>query len=90
MYRMLDVLLRWVSRVLGADVERAGTTERIGRDVNLHVFVSGVREYGTALRAMRAHGSQTKWYRWLYVAFSRYMWVNEWVEVEVDRLGDVK
>jgi N-acetylglucosaminylphosphatidylinositol deacetylase len=23
------------------------------------------------------------WFRWLYVSFSRYMWVNEWLEVKV-------
>lgn len=44
-------------------------------------FVSGVTEYRTALRAMMQHRSQLVWFRWLYVAFSRYMWVNELVEV---------
>ncbi|TFY67987.1 hypothetical protein EVJ58_g1281 [Rhodofomes roseus] len=44
-------------------------------------FVAGVNEYATALRAMMQHRSQLVWFRWLYVAFSRYMWVNEWVEV---------
>ncbi|KAJ7267451.1 N-acetylglucosaminylphosphatidylinositoldeacety la se [Mycena rebaudengoi] len=47
------------------------------------VFVSGVKEYWTALQAMRAHSSQLVWFRWLYVLFSRYMWVNEWIEVKV-------
>ncbi|KAK0495901.1 putative deacetylase LmbE-like domain-containing protein [Armillaria luteobubalina] len=42
------------------------------------VFVAGVKEYLTAHRAMRAHRSQLVWFRWLYVLFSRYMWVNEW------------
>jgi len=46
------------------------------------VFTSGVREYTTAVRAMREHSSQLVWLRYLYVTFSRYMWVNEWVEVE--------
>lgn len=45
------------------------------------VFVSGVGGYRTALRAMQQHRSQLVWFRWLYVSFSRYMWVNEWVEV---------
>ncbi|CCL99213.1 uncharacterized protein FIBRA_01228 [Fibroporia radiculosa] len=45
------------------------------------VFVSSVTEYTRALRAMTEHRSQLVWFRWLYVAFSRYMWVNEWVEV---------
>lgn len=47
----------------------------------LPVFVSGIREYVGALRAMMQHKSQLVWFRWLYVAFSRYMWVNEWVEL---------
>ncbi|THG97127.1 hypothetical protein EW026_g4816 [Hermanssonia centrifuga] len=45
------------------------------------VFVAGISEYRTALRAMLQHGSQLVWFRWLYVAFSRYMWVNEWLEI---------
>jgi len=77
MYGNLDKFLGWVSRSLGVDVERSG------RSVNMPVFVSGLWEYWTALQAMRAHGSQLEWFRWLYVVFSRYMWVNEWVEVEV-------
>ncbi|KAJ7489389.1 N-acetylglucosaminylphosphatidylinositoldeacety la se, partial [Mycena latifolia] len=45
------------------------------------VFVSGIKEYWAALQAMRAHPSQLEWFRWLYVLFSRYMWVNEWNEI---------
>jgi N-acetylglucosaminylphosphatidylinositol deacetylase len=44
------------------------------------VVISGIREYLTAHRAMRAHQSQLVWFRHLYVLFSRYMWVNEWTE----------
>ncbi|EMD35437.1 hypothetical protein CERSUDRAFT_116200 [Gelatoporia subvermispora B] len=44
-------------------------------------FVSGVREYRAALRAMQQHRSQLVWFRWLYVIFSRYMWANEWVAI---------
>ena len=51
------------------------------------VFISGIREYLTALRAMRQHQSQLVWFRWLYVSFSRYMWINEWVEVIVPGLA---
>ncbi|PCH35190.1 LmbE-like protein [Wolfiporia cocos MD-104 SS10] len=51
------------------------------------IAVSGAGEYQTALRAMMQHRSQLVWFRWLYVAFSWYMWVNEWVEVHVGR-GD--
>ena len=46
-------------------------------------FISGWAEYKTAVRAMLRHKSQMAWFRWLYVAFSRYMWVNEWFEVAV-------
>jgi len=49
---------------------------------NMTVFVSGILQYIKALSAMRAHASQLVWFRWLYVTFSRYMWVNEWVELE--------
>ncbi|KAK0237967.1 LmbE-like protein [Armillaria nabsnona] len=49
-----------------------------GRTDTMPVFVAGVKEYLTAHRAMRAHKSQLVWFRWLYVLFSRYMWVNEW------------
>ncbi|KAF7377657.1 hypothetical protein MSAN_00188600 [Mycena sanguinolenta] len=47
------------------------------------VFVSGIKEQWTAVQAMRAHTSQMVWFRWLYVMFSRYMWVNEWNEVKL-------
>ncbi|KAF9010115.1 putative deacetylase LmbE-like domain-containing protein, partial [Cyathus striatus] len=49
----------------------------------LPTFVSGTQEYLRALQAMREHRSQLVWFRWLYVFFSRYMWVNEWTEVKV-------
>ena len=45
------------------------------------VFVSGVKEFWQAIQAMRRHESQLVWFRYLYVLFSRYMWVNEWVDV---------
>ncbi|KAF8888573.1 putative deacetylase LmbE-like domain-containing protein [Infundibulicybe gibba] len=47
------------------------------------VFVSGVPEYLRALNAMRMHQTQLVWFRWLNVLFSRYMWVNEWVEIQI-------
>ncbi|KAJ7750455.1 LmbE-like protein [Mycena maculata] len=47
------------------------------------VFVAGIKDYWTGIQAMRAHASQLEWFRWLYVLFSRYMWVNEWNEVTV-------
>lgn len=47
-------------------------------------FVAGIHEYVTALRAMVQHRSQLVWFRWLYVFFSRYMWVNDLVALVVD------
>ncbi|KAJ8502209.1 hypothetical protein ONZ51_g80 [Trametes cubensis] len=47
------------------------------------VAVSGWPGYARALKAMMQHRSQLAWFRWLYVSFSRYMWVNEWVEIVV-------
>ncbi|KAI0346692.1 LmbE-like protein [Trametopsis cervina] len=47
----------------------------------LPVFVAGIGAYRRALSAMMQHRSQLVWFRWLYVSFSRYMWVNEWVEL---------
>lgn len=45
--------------------------------------MSGWDGYMRALQAMMQHHSQLVWFRWLYVSFSRYMWVNEWAEVPV-------
>lgn len=50
-------------------------------EMEQRTFLSSYREYWTALKAMRQHRSQLVWFRWLYVAFSRYMWVNEWEEI---------
>jgi len=51
------------------------------RDSSRPVFVANFEDYRMAWHAMRQHGSQLVWFRWLYVLFSRYMWVNEWVLV---------
>ncbi|BEI97084.1 hypothetical protein CcaverHIS631_0206730 [Cutaneotrichosporon cavernicola] len=40
-------------------------------------FVSTPTQYAQTLYAMRAHQSQLVWFRWLYVSFSRLMWVNQ-------------
>ncbi|KAH9886461.1 putative deacetylase LmbE-like domain-containing protein [Cubamyces lactineus] len=47
------------------------------------IAVSSWQGYARALKAMMQHRSQLVWFRWLYVSFSRYMWVNEWAEVVV-------
>ncbi|PIL23526.1 hypothetical protein GSI_14838 [Ganoderma sinense ZZ0214-1] len=52
-----------------------------GRVAAVAVAVADLEGYARAHRAMRQHRSQLVWFRWLYVSFSRYMWVNEWVEV---------
>ncbi|KIJ61589.1 hypothetical protein HYDPIDRAFT_137542 [Hydnomerulius pinastri MD-312] len=52
----------------------------------LAVVTSGFKEYFKASRAIRQHDSQLVWFRYLYMVFSRYMWVNEWVEVGSDTM----
>ncbi|KAL1673051.1 putative deacetylase LmbE-like domain-containing protein [Schizophyllum commune] len=81
------------SKYLGviASATRDGTTTKdVGSNPTrtpsapvIPAFISGWAEYKTAVRAMLRHKSQMVWFRWLYVAFSRYMWVNEWFEVAV-------
>ncbi|KAL6300383.1 putative deacetylase LmbE-like domain-containing protein [Sparassis latifolia] len=53
----------------------------LGTYGNSSVFISGISGYKAALHAMMQHRSQLVWFRWLYVAFSRYMWTNEWIEI---------
>ena len=62
-----------------------GTPSEVNPDdqISVPVFVSGAQEYLTALKSMYQHRSQLVWFRWLYVAASRYMWVNEWLEVKI-------
>ncbi|KAF8589120.1 LmbE-like protein [Ramaria rubella] len=48
-------------------------------------YISGIGGYRIALLAMYQHQSQLVWFRWLYVLFSRYMWVNDWVEVQIPK-----
>lgn len=43
-------------------------------------FHSPLPSYLLTLKAMRQHKSQLVWFRWLYVGWSKYMWVGE-VEV---------
>ncbi|PPQ70394.1 hypothetical protein CVT24_013132 [Panaeolus cyanescens] len=45
------------------------------------VFVSGFPQFLQATTAMTTHESQMVWFRWLYILFSRYMWVNIWTPV---------
>ncbi|THV04711.1 LmbE-like protein [Dendrothele bispora CBS 962.96] len=66
-----------------ASTQNVGAARESRNPNPISVFVSGTREYSTALRAMKEHWSQLVWFRWLNVMFSRYMWVNEWIEVKV-------
>ncbi|KAJ1302000.1 hypothetical protein OPQ81_000835 [Rhizoctonia solani] len=45
------------------------------------VLASGIEGYARALKSMKQHWTQLVWFRWLYVGWSRYMWVNELREV---------
>ena len=67
-------------------LQKAESTKTPGTP-GLPVFVAGAAEYITALKAMWQHQSQLVWFRWLYVLFSRYMWVNEWIELINDGNG---
>ena len=58
-----------------------GSTTPKAEDLREAIAVSSWTGYARAHRAMRQHWSQLVWFRWLYVVFSRYMWVNEWVEL---------
>jgi N-acetylglucosaminylphosphatidylinositol deacetylase len=72
----LAPLLSKASLYLQGDAPRTTTT----------TFVAGAKGFATAHAAMRRHWSQLVWFRWLYVLFSRYMWVNDLVEVKVGRM----
>jgi N-acetylglucosaminylphosphatidylinositol deacetylase len=50
--------------------------------VSMSALSGGRESYGTARRAMTdAHQSQMVWFRWGYIAFSRYMLINDlWLE----------
>jgi N-acetylglucosaminylphosphatidylinositol deacetylase len=66
-----------------AEIIPPGSAPNIPPHFFTPVFVSGAKAYTTAFKAMLAHKSQLVWFRWLHLLFSRYMWVNEWTEVEV-------
>ncbi|KAH9956169.1 putative deacetylase LmbE-like domain-containing protein [Russula dissimulans] len=46
------------------------------------IFVAGLKEYRQTVSATLRHRSQRAWFRWLYMAFSQYMWVNEWERIQ--------
>lgn len=45
------------------------------------IFVAGIGGYYRAVLATMQHRSQHTWFRWLYMIFSQYMWVNEWERI---------
>jgi len=47
------------------------------------VFVAGIGGYYRAFLATLQHRSQLAWFRWLYMVFSQYLWVNEWERIHV-------
>lgn len=48
------------------------------------VFVAGMEQYSRTVVAILRHRSQRIWFRWLYMAFSQHMWVNEWERIHAD------
>ncbi|KAG8988338.1 N-acetylglucosaminyl-phosphatidylinositol de-N-acetylase [Tulasnella sp. 427] len=76
---------RLVLRVLGRD-ETALPSIRTGDTIKtapLLTFLSTPAQYVATLNAMRKHKTQLVWFRWLYVTWSRYMWINELQELKV-------
>ncbi|KAI9319647.1 putative N-acetylglucosaminyl-phosphatidylinositol de-N-acetylase [Dichotomocladium elegans] len=55
--------------------------KRLWPDATIAEFVSSPGTYLVTHKAMRQHESQLIWFRWLYVTFSRYMFVNQLVPV---------
>jgi hypothetical protein len=45
------------------------------------IFVAGIRGYYRAVLATLQHRSQRTWFRWLFLGFSQYLWVNEWERI---------
>ena len=45
-------------------------------------YISSVQGYLQTVKAMNQHRSQMLWFRWLYMAFARYMWLNDWDEID--------
>ncbi|KAJ6558680.1 putative deacetylase LmbE-like domain-containing protein [Mycena sp. CBHHK59/15] len=82
LFHHLEAQLTRLLNVLGVSI--SPKSRNFAPPEPMPVFVSGFREYWVALQAMRAHSSQLVWFRWLYVIFSRYMWVNEWNEIKVE------
>ncbi|KAI1105636.1 LmbE-like protein [Jackrogersella minutella] len=74
----LDVFFTLVGAAVNGAHRRSGRGNP-GALVSLSSLVGGGREsYGAARRAMtEAHQSQMVWFRWGWIALSRYMYMNE-------------
>lgn len=53
------------------------TPSNRNNDHTRQVLISPPFAYLTTHKAMRQHTSQLVWFRWLYVTFSRYMFIND-------------
>ncbi|WVQ65220.1 uncharacterized protein L199_003393 [Kwoniella botswanensis] len=61
--------------ILKSDAQKEGQEEK-----GL-VVVSSPAQWVQSIQAMMAHRTQLVWFRWLYLAASRLMWVNELIEI---------
>ena len=68
-----------ISRALDAMVHGAKNSSSASSD--RPIFVAGIKQYHRTVVATLQHRSQRVWFRWLYMAFSQYMWVNEWERI---------
>lgn len=46
------------------------------------LFINGPAGYAQARQSFDAHASQARWFRTLFVRFSRYLWFTELVKVD--------
>ncbi|KAI1134887.1 LmbE-like protein [Hypoxylon sp. FL0543] len=75
----LDVFATIVSVALNGGGGKKSDKGNPGALVSVSALVGGGREsYGTARKAMtEAHKSQMVWFRWGWIALSRYMYIND-------------
>ncbi|WVW80455.1 hypothetical protein I302_102437 [Kwoniella bestiolae CBS 10118] len=66
---------RIATQILGLG---SATEGKSGRQV---MITSSPARWVQSIQAMMAHRSQLVWFRWLYLAASKLMWVNELIEV---------
>ena len=72
---IIDILSFWYPEI-------STPATPLNRDTQaMPVFISDFRRYQKALESMQAHESQLVWFRYLNVAFSKYLWVNAYVEL---------